>query len=320
MEYRTLGSSGCVVSTFALGTMTFGTETDQAGAHAQLDRFIEAGGTLIDTADVYSDGAAEEIIGRWLAARPPDVVERVVLATKGRFSTGADPNGAGSSRRHLERALDASLRRLGVDAVDLYQVHAWDPITPIEETLSFLDGAVRAGKVALCRPVELHRLADPKDRRRRRPPRPGQADHPSTAVQPAGTRDRVGDRAGLPVRGSGPAALVAARRWLVDRQVPRRPTAEGRHPARREPRPRCRGLRPPRAATSVPGTVIETVQALAEERGVSMAQVALAWLADRPAVELGHPRRPHPRPTRRQSGRCRAAPERRRDGPAGRSK
>src|SRR3954447_24930182 len=127
MEYRTLGRSGCAVSALCLGTMTFGTETDEKESHAQLDRFVEAGGTLVDTADVYSQGVSEEIIGRWFAERPADVTERVVLATKGRFPMGDAPNGDGLSTRHLTRALDASLRRLGVERVDLYQVHAFDP-------------------------------------------------------------------------------------------------------------------------------------------------------------------------------------------------
>ena len=128
MEYRTLGRSGCAVSALALGTMTFGTETAEAGSHAQLDRFVEAGGTFVDTADVYTRGAAEEIVGRWLAKRP-ERRDSIVLATKGRFPTGAGPNDLGLSRRHLSAALDDSLRRLGVDSVDLYQVHAWDPLT-----------------------------------------------------------------------------------------------------------------------------------------------------------------------------------------------
>ena len=147
MEYRTLGRSGCSVSALALGTMTFGAETDEAGAHEQLDLFVEAGGTLVDLADVYSAGAAEEIVGRWLADRPADVRDRVVLATKGRFPTGTEPNALGSSRRHLRRALEDSLRRLGVDHVDLYQLHAWDPVTPLEESLRFLDDAVSAGRI-----------------------------------------------------------------------------------------------------------------------------------------------------------------------------
>src|SRR5271166_601229 len=140
MDYRTLGRSGCAVSTLCLGTMTFGTETDEAGAHQQLDQFIEAGGTLMDTADVYSGGMSEEIIGRWFARRPADVTERVVLATKGRFPRGGTPNDAGLSAFHLTRALDASLRRLGRESVDLYQVHAYDPLTPLEETVRTLDG------------------------------------------------------------------------------------------------------------------------------------------------------------------------------------
>ena len=147
MHYRNLGRSGAVVSELALGTMTFGRETDEAGSHEQLDRFVEAGGTLVDTADVYAETESESIIGRWLAKRPADVTDQIVIATKGRFPTGTGPNDLGTSRRHLHRALDGSLRRLGVEHIDLYQMHAWDPLTPIEETLRFLDDAVRAGKI-----------------------------------------------------------------------------------------------------------------------------------------------------------------------------
>ena len=89
MDYRTLGRTGCAVSTLTLGTMTFGKETDEQGAHAQLDAFFEAGGNLVDTADVYNAGVSEEMIGRWLADRPADVRDRAVLATKGRFRWGA---------------------------------------------------------------------------------------------------------------------------------------------------------------------------------------------------------------------------------------
>src|SRR5258706_186616 len=147
MDYRTLGHSGCAVSTLCLGTMTFGAEADEHGAHEQLDGCVEAGGTLVDTADTYGDGRSEEIIGRWLASRPAEITEPVVLATKGRFATDDSPNGAGLSAGRLTRALDASLGRLGRDAVDLYQVHAFDPITPMEETLRTLDGFVRSGKI-----------------------------------------------------------------------------------------------------------------------------------------------------------------------------
>src|SRR5438128_12517944 len=98
MEYRSLGGSGAVVSSYAIGTMTFGAETPEEEAHAQLDAFVEAGGTFVDTADVYADGASEEIIGRWLSSRPAEVRDRIVLATKGRFPTGPGPNDVGLSR------------------------------------------------------------------------------------------------------------------------------------------------------------------------------------------------------------------------------
>jgi aryl-alcohol dehydrogenase-like predicted oxidoreductase len=119
MEYRRLGTTGTVVSTLCLGTMTFGTESDEKVAHEQLDRFVERGGNFLDTANVYSGGASERIIGRWLAGRP-GIRDRVVIATKGRFATGDGPNDLGNSRLNLTRALDASLGRLGVEVIDLY--------------------------------------------------------------------------------------------------------------------------------------------------------------------------------------------------------
>lgn len=148
MEYRTLGRSGCLVSTYALGTMTFGAESDEPTCHEMLDVFIEAGGTLVDTADVYTNGRSEQIIGSWLADRPADITDRLVLASKARFPMGTDGNDAGLSRRHLRRALEASLRRLDVDHLDLYQVHGWDPLTPLEESVAFLDEAVQAGTIS----------------------------------------------------------------------------------------------------------------------------------------------------------------------------
>jgi aryl-alcohol dehydrogenase-like predicted oxidoreductase len=147
MKYRTLAGTGTNVSNLALGTMGFGTETEEDEAFAILDRFIEANGNLVDTSNVYGAGASEALLGRWFASRPADVTDRVVLATKGRFGTGPDTNQNGSSRRSLDRALSASLTRLGSGKVDLYQLHGWDPLTPIEETLGFLDDAVRAGKI-----------------------------------------------------------------------------------------------------------------------------------------------------------------------------
>lgn len=147
MDMRLLGHSGTVVSTYALGTMTFGNESDQRVSHDLLNTYVEAGGNFIDTADVYTAGTSEEIIGHWIQSRP-EAARNVVLATKGRFPMGSGPNDLGNSRRHLRRALDASLKRLGVDHIDLYQLHAWDPLTPLTESLGFLQDAVTAGKIS----------------------------------------------------------------------------------------------------------------------------------------------------------------------------
>lgn len=146
MKYRTLGKSGLSISNLTLGTMGLGSETTEKDAFAILDAFIDAGGNMLDTADVYGGGASEELLGRWLAKRSEHSAH-VVIATKARFGTGPDINECGTSRHHLRRALDTSLRRLGKDTIDLYQMHGWDPLTPVEETLSFLDYAARAGKI-----------------------------------------------------------------------------------------------------------------------------------------------------------------------------
>jgi aryl-alcohol dehydrogenase-like predicted oxidoreductase len=151
MEYRQLGHSGLRVSALTLGTMTFGgrghwtrvgaTEVDTATR--QVDMCLDAGVNLIDTADVYSEGLSEEVVGKTLKGRR----DRVLIATKARFAMGDGPNDAGLSRHHLIRACEASLRRLGTDYIDLFQVHEWDGHTPLEETLSALDHLVNSGKV-----------------------------------------------------------------------------------------------------------------------------------------------------------------------------
>ncbi|MEY2516054.1 MAG: hypothetical protein QOJ89_3412 [bacterium] len=143
MEYVTLGRSGVVVSRLCLGTMTFGREADEAASKAMVDRFLEAGGTFVDTADIYGSGVSEQITGRAIAGRR----DEVVLATKVRWAMGEGRNDIGLSRRHVIAACEASLRRLQTDWIDLYQLHMWDGLTPIEETLSALTDLVRQGKV-----------------------------------------------------------------------------------------------------------------------------------------------------------------------------
>lgn len=128
----------------ALGTMTWGRDTDEHESREQLTTFLEAGGNLVDTADVYADGSAEKILGRLLAEEHRR--DNVVLATKSVSRPGTERR-FDASRRHILAALDGSLRRLGVDYIDIWQLHAWDPWTPIEETLSAVDAAIAAGKV-----------------------------------------------------------------------------------------------------------------------------------------------------------------------------
>ena len=282
MDYRTLGRSGCAVSSMCLGTMTFGTETGEAGAHQQLDQFIDAGGTLVDTADVYSAGASEEIIGRWFASRPAQVTERVVLATKGRFPLGGAPNDAGLSAVHLTRALDASLRRLGRDAVDLYQVHAYDPLTPLEETLRTLDGFVRSGKIRyyglsnftgwqLTKTVHLARELNVAPPVTLQPQYSLLAREIEWEIVPAAMDAGLGLLPWSPLGGG----------WLSGKyrrdERPAGATRLGEDPDR--------GMEAyDRRSSDRTWRVIDAVQTVAEDRGASMAEVALAWVTGRPAV------------------------------------
>ena len=150
MRKRLLGRTGVVVSEFALGTMTFGQEADEKAAIALLDHYVESGGNLVDTADVYPPpgpkGTSEEFIGRWLNANRGRR-DAIILATKCRGRMDPGTNSEGLSRHWIIRACEASLRRLQTDHIDLYQAHAWDMATPIEETLAAFDQLVRSGKV-----------------------------------------------------------------------------------------------------------------------------------------------------------------------------
>jgi aryl-alcohol dehydrogenase-like predicted oxidoreductase len=282
MEYRTLGNTGTVVSTLCLGTMTFGAESDEQVATAQLDRFLEQGGNFLDTADVYSDGESERSIGRWLAARP-GARDQVVVATKGRFPRGDGPNDVGLSRVGLTQALDASLRRLGVETIDLYQAHAWDPLTPIEETLRFFDDAVRAGKVQYVGVSnfigwQLQKAALLAQQLGLAPIVTLQPQYNllQRGVEFELTQVCVSEHIGIlpwsPLGGG----------WLsgkYQRDVP--PTGSTRLGEDPERGMEAFARRNPEERT---WRVIDVVRSVAEAQGISMARVALAWLVDRPAV------------------------------------
>lgn len=152
MEHRTLGASGFKVPVLSLGTGTFGGgteffrawgQTDVQEATRLVDVCLEAGLSMFDTADIYSNGLSEEILGKAVAGRR----DRVIISTKATFRSGGGPNDVGSSRFHLIRAVEGSLRRLGTDYIDLFQLHGFDAVTPIEETLRTLDDLVTAGKI-----------------------------------------------------------------------------------------------------------------------------------------------------------------------------
>ncbi|MEA9986156.1 MULTISPECIES: aldo/keto reductase [Subtercola] len=282
MQYRTLGASGAAVSELALGTMTFGAEADEQTSHAILDAYVAAGGTFVDTADVYSAGVSEEIIGRWLAAHPTEAAQ-VVLATKGRFPMGDGPNDLGLSRRHLRTALDASLSRLGVDHIDLYQMHAWDAFTPIEETLRFLDDAVTAGKIGyygfsnylgwqLTKAAHVARaqgFAAPVTLQPQYSLLVRDIEH---EIVPAALDAGIGLLPWSPLGGG----------WLsgkyVRDQAPAGSTRLGDNPER--------GFEAwqKRNSNSVTWQVLDAVTDIARIHSASASQVSLAWLASRPAV------------------------------------
>ncbi|MBD8064690.1 aldo/keto reductase [Devosia sp. PTR5] len=282
MQYRKLGNSGAVVTNLCLGTMTFGAEADETTSHTLIDDYVAAGGNFLDTADVYSTGTSEEIIGRWLKANPAKR-DGLVIATKGRFPMGQGPNDLGLSRKHLGLALDNSLKRLGIEQIDLYQMHAWDALTPLEETLRFLDDAIRAGKIAyygfsnylgwqISKAVWMAKaegFAAPVTLQPQYNLLVRDIEH---EVIPACQDAGIGLLPWSPLGGG----------WLSGKykrdQQPEGATRLGENPKR--------GMEAydKRNAQERTWDIIGAVEDIAKSRGVSMAQVALAWTAAQPAV------------------------------------
>ncbi|WDQ98545.1 aldo/keto reductase [Devosia sp. J2-20] len=282
MEYRKLGNSGAVVSAYALGTMTFGAESDEATSFQLMDDYVAAGGNFIDTANVYSAGVSEEIVGRWLKSKP-GVLRDLVITTKGRFPMGQGPNHLGLSRKSLNEALDASLKRLGVEHIDLYQMHAWDALTPIEETLRFLDDAIGNGKIAyygfsnflgwqMTKAVwtaKANGFAPPVTLQPQYNLLVRDIEH---EVVPAALDANIGLLPWSPLGGG----------WLSGKykrdQMPTGATRLGENPKR--------GMEAfeKRNSNLMTWEVIGAVEDIAKARGASMAQVALAWVCARPAV------------------------------------
>ena len=282
MDHVNLGRTGLKVSRLCLGTMTFGAEADEATSHGMIDDYFAAGGNFIDTADVYSAGASEAIVGRWLAAHPTEA-KQAVVATKGRFPMGKGPNDHGLSRRHLNEALNASLRRLGVEQIDLYQMHAWDALTPIEETLRFLDDAVRAGKIGyygFSNFVGWHIAKASEIAKAQGYTRPVTLQPQYSLLMREIELEIVAacQDAGMGLLPWSPLGGG----WLSGKykrdQMPVGATRLGENPKR--------GMEAFEARNAQERTwaIIGAVEDLAKARGVSMAQVALAWVAAQPAV------------------------------------
>ncbi|MFD9219383.1 aldo/keto reductase [Streptomyces sp. NPDC060064] len=278
MKQLNLGRTGLRVSELCLGTMSF---ADDASGHRILDTFTEAGGTFIDTADLYDHGGSEEILGRWLKGRRRD---DLVVATKVWGRMGEAPNDGGLSRKHIVAAVEASLRRLGTDYIDLYQTHIWDATTPLEETLATLDTLVKAGKVRYVgtsnvTPSQLQRSLDLAHHR---------GWEPYVSLQPLYnllSRELEWELAPLCLE-QGVAVIPwspLAGGWLTGkyrRGMDSVPAAS--REARFQERSGKEGWR--ERDTEETWRVVDAVREVAEETGRTASQVALRWLLERPAV------------------------------------
>lgn len=282
MEYRQLGRSGLKVSVLSLGTMTFGgkgnfAKTGATGvddARHQIDLSLEAGINLIDTADIYSTGLAEEIVGKALQGRR----DSVLLASKARFRMGKDPNDVGLSRHHLIEACEASLRRLGTDHIDLYQLHEWDGLTPLEETLQALDDLVRSGKVryvGISNFSAWHLMKTLGVSERDRLVRPVsqqihytlQAREAEYELVPASLDQGLGVLVWSPLAGG-----LLSGKYRRGKDMPK------------DTRQFAKWGEPPVRDEGKLYDIIDVVVEIASERDILPAQVALAWLIGRPAV------------------------------------
>ena len=283
MEYRQLGNSGLMISELTLGTMTFGGQggfarigaVSLAEARRLIDLVVEAGVNLIDTADIYSAGLAEEIIGEALGGkRPPGLL----IASKARFPMGPGPNDRGLSRWRLIRAAEASLTRLRTDVIDLYQVHQWDGLTPLEETLEALDNLVRAGKVRYvgCSNFSGWHVMKALEiaRREGRIPFVSQQIHYTLQAReaeyeliPIAIDQKLGVLVWSPLAGG-----------LLSGKHRRNKAA----PA--DTRLAAGWKEPPIADENKLWDIVDELVAIAEAHKVSGAQIALAWLLGRPAV------------------------------------
>ncbi|CAN5142934.1 aldo/keto reductase [soil metagenome] len=284
MEYRQLGRSGLKISALQLGTMTFGGQgafaktgsTDVAGARRQIDMALDAGVNMLDTADIYSSGQAEEIIGEALTDGRRN---RLLIGSKVRFATGTKgPNESGLSRHHIVRACEDSLRRLRTDHIDLYWCHEWDGLTPVEETLAAFDDLRRAGKISYVGVSNfsgwhIMKMLAAADRDGLVRPVAQQIHYTLQA--------REAEQELLPIAvDQGVDAVIwspLASGLLSGKYRRGQPEPEGTRKA-------ANWDEPPVNDIEALYDIIEALVIVAEAHGVSAAQVALAWLLTRPGV------------------------------------
>lgn len=278
MDYRNLGNTGLRVSELCLGCMTFARESDEETSQRLIERFVDAGGNFIDTADHYSNGRSEEIVGEVLKGRRQDFI----IATKVRFQMGSGPNDLGLSRKHIIDGCEASLRRLQTDYIDLYQAHCWDPYTPLEETLTAFDDLVHSGKVRYIgvsnftgwQLMKALWLSDRNGWERFvcLQPRYNLVDrHVERELIPICCEEGLGVIPWSPLAGG-----FLSGKYRRDKAMPesaRITHAEPHWPEAME-----------RQGTERNWRVLDIVDQIAEGRGKSYAQVALAWLKAQPGV------------------------------------
>ena len=284
MEYRYLGKTGMKVSELCLGTMTFGRETAAPESTKMLDRFVEAGGNFIDTANVYTRGDSEEIIGEWLGKKSAEERQRLVIATKGRFPMGQGPNDTGASRKYLLYQVEESLRRLQTDYIDLYQVHCWDQGTELEETLDTLDSLVQQGVVRYIGASnytgrQLQKAIDLQRQNRLEPFRSLQPQYSLLCrtteweMIPLAEEEGLGVLPWSPLRGG----------WLSGKYQ-RGMAAPPENSRVAEAEKRGGFERWSKLNREETWRVIDALNEVVEETGKTHAQVSLRWLLQRPAV------------------------------------
>jgi aryl-alcohol dehydrogenase-like predicted oxidoreductase len=283
MEYKQLGNSGTIVSRFALGSMYFGGETSEQDAFAIMDAYVEAGGNFIDTANVYEEGKSEAIVGKWFISRPQEVTDRILIASKGRHSTHGGPNAAGLSRPGLNRLLNESLTNLQRETIDLYQMHAWDPLTPPEETIRFLDDAVRAGKIHY---VGLSNYTGWQLQLFMATAHQMNAVLPVTLQQQYSLMSRESEWEVIPAALHNGVGLLPwsplAGGFLAGKY--QRGTVPAKNTRAGSEKPLYQWISAEYAESDRNWVIIDAVVQIAKEIGATPSQVALSWLADRPSV------------------------------------